>query len=208
MKWPILSYVPTFCRCLGTVVVRFFSPIRSKKMPESQQPPEGQRLMVEGILSGPCHNILDVGAGDGRWGKLLKGKVKRIVALEIWPPYIRKYSLHSLYDGVFVMDAKKFDGWADFDVVILGDVLEHMERDDAITLINKLKNAGVRTYLTVPVSTCIQDGTVYRNPYETHLDQWSDEELRALGWRHLHTGPNPKGLVQIGTYCLNEDIKQ
>lgn len=172
-------------------------------MPESQQPAEGERIMAAEILTNPCRCVLDVGAGDGKWGRILKGKVKRIVGLEVWSKYIRKYKLHTLYDKVVQADARRFNDWQRFDVIILGDVLEHMMRDDALALIEKLRQAGPRVYLTIPITPDPQDGSVYGNPYETHLDQWTHEELEAQGWKLLHRGLNPNKKVMIGTYVLD-----
>lgn len=172
-------------------------------MPKSQQPIEGQKIMLDGILSNPNHCVIDVGAGDGRWGRLLKGKVQRLIAIEAWGKYVERYHLRDIYDEVFVEDAKNFQAWDDFDVVILGDVLEHLHRSDALKLIETLKKTKVKVFLTVPITLCPQDGMVYDNPYETHQDQWTHGELEAVGWKQLHQGLNPKGLVSIGTYVLN-----
>lgn len=171
-------------------------------MPESQQPMEGQKIMLEGILSNPNHRVVDVGAGDGRWGHLLKGKMQRLVAIEVWGNYVEHYHLRDIYDEVFIEDAKNFQAWGDFDVVILGDVLEHLHRVDALKLIATLKKTKVKVFLTVPITHCPQDGMVYDNPYETHLDQWTHEELERLGWEMIHQGLNPNGKVMIGTYIM------
>jgi SAM-dependent methyltransferase len=169
-------------------------------MPTSQQPEEGQAIMIERILAGCCHKVLDVGAGDGKWGKLLADLVPCCVALEIWPDYVKKYHLDNIYDDVILGDVIRFDMFKQFDVVIFGDVLEHMKRADAMTVTHRIKQAGVRAYLTIPISECIQDGKVYGNPYETHLDHWSHDDLIAVGWKLLHRGMNEAKTVEIGTY--------
>lgn len=178
-------------------------------MPESQQPLEGQNIMLTAILKGGCQSVLDVGAGDGKWGKLIRSwasrmrvNVQELVALEIWPEYVKKHRLHETYDEVLVMDLRDYRDWPNHDVIILGDVLEHIHREEALTLIGMLLAVKARTYLTIPISPCPQDGAVYGNQYETHLDQWTHEELETLGWKQLHQGPNPNGLVMIGTYQL------
>jgi len=171
-------------------------------MPESQQPIEGRDLMIERILAGPCSHVLDVGAGSGKWGCLLKGKVRHLTALEVWVPVVEKYRLGDPYDEVVISDVRHFNQWDEYDVAILGDVLEHMNWASALTVIERIKAAGIRAFLTVPISLCEQDGTVYGNPYETHLDQWTHEELEATGWKLLHRGTNEAGTVEIGTYEL------
>lgn len=169
--------------------------------------------MLAGILDGgPCQSIIDVGAGDGRWGKLIRvwaprmhANVQRLVGLEIWPRYVKKYHLESIYDEVIISDLRCYLYWDQFDVVILGDVLEHLYQLAAYNFVELLKKQRARVYLTIPITPCPQNGTVYSNPYETHLYQWTHEELEHYGWKELHQGPNPNGLVTIGTYELGRE---
>lgn len=180
-------------------------------MPESQQPMEGQNIMLAAILEGgPCQGILDVGAGNGKWGKLIRSwvpgmhaNVQRLVALEICSAYAKDYRLADIYDEVLVVDLRQYTGWDNgYDVIILGDVLEHVCRADALKLIGQLRRTTARVYLTVPISKCAQNGSIYKNSHETHLDQWTHEELEVEGWEELHRGLNPNGRVTIGTYTL------
>ena len=47
------------------------------------------------------------------------------------------YGLPSLYQRVFVADARTFE-FDYYDVIICGDVLEHMDEDDGIRLVERL----------------------------------------------------------------------
>jgi len=171
-------------------------------MPESQQPSEGQKIMEELICAQPGRRVLDVGAGDGKWGRLLRGLAGPVTALEVWRPVIVQNRLASIYQFIIEADAREFKDYDLYDVIILGDVLEHIKRPEALSLIMELKATKCEVFLTVPISPCPQDGKVYGNPYETHLDQWRHEELEALGWELLHRGMNAAGTVEIGTYRL------
>jgi predicted TPR repeat methyltransferase len=171
-------------------------------MPRSQQPEEGEKIVLDKILANPDSTVLDVGCGDGKWS-WLTGKVKTVHGIEAWQNYVIKYDLESKYDKLFVEDVKDFEDFEDYDVVIFGDVLEHLEYEDALVVIDRLKASSVVAYLIIPISLCVQDGAFYGNPYETHRYQWKDEELTALGWVQLHEGTNPNGLVKIGTYVLD-----
>lgn len=172
-------------------------------MPMSQQPLEGQRIMLDIITSDiNSRKVLDVGAGDGKWGKLLKDLVPIVLALEVWEPYIMKYKLDVNYDEVIQGNVSYFNKFEEFDVIILGDVLEHLEKNDALALVSKLKSVKARVFLTIPISDCPQDGKKLGNPYESHLYQWTNQELKELGWKLLHRGFNEVGTVEIGTYEL------
>lgn len=178
-------------------------------MPQSQQPEGGINIVLELILKNPEATVIDVGAGEGKWGKLLKGKVKRVDGIEVWSPYITKYNLTPKYDNLYNIDMVNFNyDSAAYDIMILGDVLEHLIYTQAIDFINKSKQHVKTIYLIIPISTCIQDGAFYGNPYETHRYQWTHDELvKLFGFEIIHTGYNPNGLVKIGTYKWSNIIK-
>ena len=57
--------------------------------------------------------------------------------VEIWEPYIKEYQLHNLYNKIYntnILDFK-FDH---YNFIILGDILEHLSREDASSLIEYL----------------------------------------------------------------------
>ena len=169
-------------------------------MPESQQSQKGTQIITSKILNTSI--VLDIGCGEGKWGKLLKGNVKRIDGVEVWKPYIDKYTLHKYYDKLFNIDILDFDFTnKEYTVVILGDVFEHITKDKAITLLTTLKANVTTIYLTLPITVCIQDGNIIGNPFETHHYQWSDKEVRyVLGFELLNVSVNDNGLVAVGCY--------
>lgn len=170
-------------------------------MPESQQSEKGTRIIVDKILSNPNRTVLDVGAGEGKWGKLLKSKMRRVDGIEVWQPYIKKYNLTSLYDNLYNVDMLDFDFSVEYNIAILGDVLEHITIDKAKAFLYKLKAKVSKIYLTIPVTVCIQDGNAIGNPYETHHYQWSDKEIQFdLGFKLLNVSVNDNGLVAVGCY--------
>ena len=171
-------------------------------MPESQQPEDGIQLILDKILENPDVDVLDIGAGEGKWGKFLRGKVKSIDGAEIWKPYIDKFKLVEYYDNIINVNMMDFDySKKKYDVMILGDVLEHLLYDDAVKFMAEAQKHIDTIYLSIPISLCIQSGSSTGNPYERHLYQWKDEQLQSLfDYELIHEGFNPNGLVKIGTY--------
>ena len=114
----------------------------------------------------PKHKrILDVGPGVGTYSTLLRSHGYRMDAVEIFAPYIEKYDLINKYDNVFVGDICKFD-FKDYDFIILGDVLEHLHKEDAIDLYNRMYQQ--RKEFLVAVPWLMEQGEHEGNIYETH----------------------------------------
>jgi hypothetical protein len=150
-------------------------------MPHSR--PEGKPWLVERITALQPATILDVGVGAGTYWNLLHKKVNAVwTGVEIHAPYVRRYKLDRKYDHLIVGDfLTEFvtPAMAPFDVVILGDVLEHVAREDAQAMWDKARSLGT-VFLTLPLDNYVQ-GPVYGNQHEAHLHHWSALEVETLG---------------------------
>lgn len=115
--------------------------------------------------------VLDVGPGVGTYAKLLAGPdVRRLVGLEVWEPYLATYSLDQFYDELIVGDVRTTP-LPEVDVVILGDVLEHMSRDDALAVWDRATAAARHAvYLSLPIVHYPQD-EIEGNPFEVHVEE-------------------------------------
>lgn len=83
------------------------------------------------------YTILDIGPYDGRWSDSLHNHFKHIDAVEAFEPYIERFKLKEKYNNIFVSDIREFE-FKHYDIIILGDVLEHMPIKDAQKLLEKL----------------------------------------------------------------------
>ena len=109
--------------------------------------------------------ILDVGAGSGTYGNLLKPHYDVVDALEIFPEYISMFDLHSKYTTVHVGNIMQF-GFEGYDYLVLGDILEHLTVSDATALMNRIDALGKKVLVAVPYM--FEQGTEFGNVYETH----------------------------------------
>ncbi len=122
--------------------------------------------------------ILDVGAGAGKYGHLLRAIYldPKVDAVEVWEPYIKKYKLKSLYNKIYQIDIREFSNF-NYDLIILGDVLEHMSKEDAVKVMNLIKLQAKMAIISIPICHCPQ-GHVHGNPYEEHVkDDWTHDEV-------------------------------
>src|SRR6056300_534414 len=91
------------------------------------------------------NTIVDVGAGSGTYYNLFVEefsmlKDARWIGLEVWKRAIEKWGIDKVYSSVINEDARTFD-WtkvSNIDLVIMGDVLEHMKKEEAVALVDKV----------------------------------------------------------------------
>jgi hypothetical protein len=144
---------------------------------------EGKSWIKErvGLLAsaGPL-SVVDVGPGVGTYAKLLAGPdVKRIVGIEVWEPYVRTYRLRDFYDELIIGDVRSVPIPA-ADVVILGDVAEHMTADEAQDVWRRCAEAAHRAvFLSIPIVHYPQH-SIEDNPFEVHVEEdWSHDKVLA-----------------------------
>jgi hypothetical protein len=139
--------------------------------------------------------VTDIGPGEGTYAKLFRPEHEGVwwTAVEIHKPYVTKYKLKStktrkMYDEIHVEDVRDSDDHLFHrDLVIAGDVLEHMPREDAVALLQRIEQAGAWNILVSLPIVDSQQGEVDGNPHEAHVHQWDakdmDQVLASLGGR-------------------------
>lgn len=124
---------------------------------QAPPPPEVDKLIV-----------MDIGAGQGTYAEALAPIRDRLVleAVEVWEPSLEH--LREIYDNVWPLDIRAnpvlFSG---ADVVIFGDVLEHMTVHEAHLVWARARNVGAAIIVSVPNSPYPQ-GAIDGNHYEEH----------------------------------------
>lgn len=99
----------------------------------------GKRVRALILRDFPLYaNILDVGPCWGKYRDLLP-EYDNVDAVEIWQPYVDEEKLHEKYRKVIVGDIYLvIEKLENYEVVIMGDVLEHIPVDHAQKVIQKL----------------------------------------------------------------------
>ena len=113
--------------------------------------------------------ILDVGPGVGTYSDLLTPHEYVLDCVEIYMGYIKAYDLHDKYRLVFCDDIRTFDVSL-YDFVILGDVLEHLDKEDAQTVLKRMPHCLVAVPYLCPQSGVEfeHEGMSLSNPHEEH----------------------------------------
>lgn len=168
-------------------------------MPVSSR--EGKDWTVDRIRALRPASLLDIGVGAGIYEELLRPVLPdtRFVGVEVFEPYLERFDLPARYDEVLITNVMDLDPLPAADVVILGDVLEHLVHQDALTLWARARRAARKAvFLSLPIVEYPQ-GEVYGNRHEAHLHTWSHESVLAelegiVGW---YAPPWPH---QVGAY--------
>lgn len=126
-------------------------------------------------------SVLDIGAGYGKYGVLFReylDRHPRVVAIEAWQPYVDAHRLHGIYDEVHVTDV--MDAGDDLlnscDAAYLGDVIEHLTKDDGLAILERIRCAVV---INTPLH-------FFHNPdglpwTETHRSHWTRADFENTG---------------------------
>jgi predicted TPR repeat methyltransferase len=141
--------------------------------------------------------LLDVGPGMGTYSNLLRDVTPGASwsCVEVFQPYVQLFDLQSKYDTIHCADIRYFSWPTVYDVVILGDVLEHLTLADALTVWSTARANARYIALSIPIIEYPQ-GAQHGNVHEAHMHAWSHDmvlsELAGV-WRWQ---VNPK----IGAY--------
>ena len=149
-------------------------------------------------------SILDVGIGFGKWGHLFREHVDilasdadpsryhranwkgRIDGIEGFAPYVT--DMHRfLYDQIHVgnmLEVIKTLG--SYDVIFMGDVIEHVEKPAGEGLIRDALERANRALIVSTPAYDIEQHDVCGNPLEDHRSFWTAADFRRLGDVTIH----------------------
>lgn len=126
--------------------------------------PEAVAWVHDNFIKGST--CLDVGACDGKWSKLL-GDWLIMDAVEIYGPNILKHHLRDKYRQVYNEDVRTLTYGDGYDLIIFGDVLEHMSVEDAQRVLAYAWDRCEDLIVAVPYEWV--NRSHYGNPYEVHV---------------------------------------
>lgn len=110
--------------------------------------------------------ILDVGAGEGTYYNLLSDWfTNKIDAVEVFKPNIEEYKLEEKYNQVFNADIKDFR-YSYYDIIIFGDIIEHLEVNEAQEVLKYAYSRCKEVVVAVPYK--YKQGIINNNIYEIH----------------------------------------
>ncbi|MBW2045274.1 MAG: hypothetical protein JRI96_10385 [Deltaproteobacteria bacterium] len=167
--------------------------------------------------------ILDIGIGFGKWGFLLREYLElfhcksdpfrtdsekkwllRIDGVEIYEKYITSIQ-RNIYDHIFIGDILTvIDKLHNYDLIILGDVIEHFSKEEGQILIHKCINKSNKAILiTTPVLFHNQKD-IFANQAERHKSIWTKADFKFFQHTQLYYN---RGNIIIIISKLNQIYK-
>ena len=161
--------------------------------------------------------VLDVGLGNGKLGFIVRDLLDvmhgeryrreewqvRIDGIEAFPDYVQAHK-RAIYDDIHIGDAFDVIDLGTYDVILLGDVLEHFERSRAEQFLEKCRSHCQKAIiLCIPLSERWTQEDIYNNSFERHLSFWSPDDFapRATEIQLLES----TGLRQYGVFLMQRD---
>lgn len=125
--------------------------------------------------------LLDLGAGAGKYGAMIQKVNDRVqaTAVELEKEYIKRFKLHSMYSHVWhcsVMDLISPRHYEiAFDVIMIGDILEHLRKSEGIDLLNFLIYRCKWVVVVFP-HRYLQNA-VDGHDSEAHISVWNESDF-------------------------------
>lgn len=142
---------------------------------------DGRGWVTDRLADTTALTVVDVGAGQGTYsilGRHLRWDA-RWIAVEIFEPYVERFLLGEKYDDVIVADIRDWKPDLDDYVILFGDVLEHLPRQDAIDVLTFHMERATEIMVSLPIIYAPQ-GEFEGNPHEAHLHHWHWNEMLEL----------------------------
>jgi len=161
-------------------------------------------------------SLLDLGLGFGMLGAVARQWIDLgvmpwktfLAGVEVWGDY--RNPIWDLYDIVYVRSIQVHlkHEQATYDMVLLGDVIEHLQDDDAIEMlegIDRLINPG-GCLLVITPATEMEQGAAHGNPFEAHRSVWTSDKLEHYGFEILLDANAPQLPPAIPTVVARRTV--
>lgn len=181
--------------------------------------PTSEASNITAIVQAVCtinpKSILDLGVGCGKYGALCREYLDlsygrnqpeqweaNIVGVEGWEKY--RNPMWNLYSQVLIEDfTKPAQMYANYDLVLMIDSLEHLPKDEGKKLLEQLLQHNHFVIVSCPWgANYLEQEAVFGNEYERHRAHWRPNDFVSMGGRLIHLG------VCVVAIFANEKWKQ
>jgi 2-polyprenyl-3-methyl-5-hydroxy-6-metoxy-1,4-benzoquinol methylase len=143
--------------------------------------------------------VLDIGKGFGKYAFLIheyvginnKNKIDptrkmkqqsniQIDAVEVDPDLMLPH-LSEVYTNIYFGDVNQlYKELPKYDVVLMIDIIEHIEKEGAVVLLKHLIGQGSKIIVSTPITFFEQQ--LYESSYEDHISHWTIKDFKNIGF--------------------------
>jgi SAM-dependent methyltransferase len=137
-------------------------------------------------------SVLDVGCGRGMLGCLLRiyREPTRLIAVDIFRPYLDFVEKLGVYDSVLQLDLSKsklpFEE-KEFDIVLCLEVIEHLKKEEGLRLLSDLERVSKRVIVSTP-GVFFNQRPFDGNVNQAHLSHYHVKDFEDRGYRVYGSG--------------------
>lgn len=144
--------------------------------------------------------VLDIGCGFGRWGFLCRefldlwddenykksDFLRTIDAVEIYENYIQSYHNY-FYDNIYMENALDFLYRTTnfYDLIIVGDIIEHLEKNDGFKIIELALKKSKFTMINIPIGKDWPQEATEENIFEEHRSVWYKGDFNKFKYKKI-----------------------
>lgn len=130
-------------------------------------------------------SILDVGFGAGYYGRSLKYLgYNNIDGIDVYEDDIEELNLDNTYNNIYIENIIDFN-FKHYDMIIMGDILEHLKLEDAQKLLSKWKKEKRYKHILISVPYEFMQNGTDKNPFEKHLQSEITVKYMSDNYPHL-----------------------
>lgn len=155
---------------------------------------------------------LDIGTGAGKYGLIIRGIVEdvKIIGVEVEKDYISKFNLKKIYDEIRCCDVSNFINKKSieekYDLVIMGDIIEHMKKSDGVDLINFLIYRS--KYILILYPEKYLQNSVDGYEHEAHISIWGENDFINFEHTKIIKKENQNIIILKGYLGKKNNLKQ
>lgn len=179
---------------------------RLTKMYINTKPEKRKISIIQNFIPENCERILDLGCGNGLYGKFLKQKTKYLVGVDKDPELVNLCKLLPYYDEVYLKDIYPLSYETKFTVIWASEIIEHLPKLNIFDQLESLTTNLIIATLPNPLSPHFK-----KDP--THILKYSVKTLKSYlkyrkGYEYQINGlgfenvPIPKWLKKLSQKLL------
>ena len=132
--------------------------------------------------------VLNIGVGDMGSGlavQLPHIRFDRLEMHDVHIPYLENamYMKWLAREMTFeVKDARSEYDWKKWDLVMIFDVLEHLEKEESTRIVKEIQKAGVKLLVFIPLEKHFRPNS-FGVESQDHLSLWTERDFKDLGMK-------------------------